>query len=405
MGRGGGGAEQRARASGLQYDAQRRATAPSTARRSTSTSPTRIGRKWQLRTIQLDYLRPERFDLTYIGEDNAEHRPVVHPPRDLRLVRALHRHPHRALRGRVPGLARAGAGARRDRVGQAPRLRARGRASGCAARGLRVELDEPNDKLGAKIRDAAAGRRSPITLVSAKGDGRAGGVAPRRHGGEDLKLMSSSSLGMRPPAKEAAVTFEGALKACGQRPGLPVLTPLEAEVAGPTRVRPLRYRCWRRLTSETGAVYRQLEVSTSLGTPERIAASAPAKSASSGPRGAARYPRPSSSAGARPPKSGWTSSRSARTAKPPVCKIMDYGKFKYERRRSRARPRRSRSWSSSRKSSSGPRPTSTTTTSRSERAALPRGGQQGPRDHHVPRPRDRPQGNRPEDPRWRSSRI
>src|SRR5207253_1983806 len=36
-----------------------------------------IGRKWQLGTIQLDYLAAERFDLTYVGEDNAEHRPVV----------------------------------------------------------------------------------------------------------------------------------------------------------------------------------------------------------------------------------------------------------------------------------------------------------------------------------------
>ena len=36
-----------------------------------------IGRKWQLGTIQLDYAAPERFDLIYVGEDNAEHRPVV----------------------------------------------------------------------------------------------------------------------------------------------------------------------------------------------------------------------------------------------------------------------------------------------------------------------------------------
>ncbi|HEY0996168.1 MAG TPA: threonine--tRNA ligase [Gemmatimonadaceae bacterium] len=36
-----------------------------------------IGRLWQLGTIQLDYNAPERFDLTYTGEDNAEHRPVV----------------------------------------------------------------------------------------------------------------------------------------------------------------------------------------------------------------------------------------------------------------------------------------------------------------------------------------
>ena len=36
-----------------------------------------IGRAWQLGTIQLDYSNPERFDLTYVGEDNATHLPVV----------------------------------------------------------------------------------------------------------------------------------------------------------------------------------------------------------------------------------------------------------------------------------------------------------------------------------------
>jgi threonyl-tRNA synthetase len=36
-----------------------------------------IGRKWQCATIQLDYQMPQRFDLKYIGADNAEHRPVV----------------------------------------------------------------------------------------------------------------------------------------------------------------------------------------------------------------------------------------------------------------------------------------------------------------------------------------
>ena len=36
-----------------------------------------IGRTWQLGTIQLDYAAPERFDLSYVGEDNKEHRPVV----------------------------------------------------------------------------------------------------------------------------------------------------------------------------------------------------------------------------------------------------------------------------------------------------------------------------------------
>ena len=36
-----------------------------------------IGRPWQLGTIQLDYMNPERFDMSYVGEDNTAHRPVV----------------------------------------------------------------------------------------------------------------------------------------------------------------------------------------------------------------------------------------------------------------------------------------------------------------------------------------
>jgi len=36
-----------------------------------------LGRKWQCGTIQLDYQMPQRFDLKYVGADNAEHRPVV----------------------------------------------------------------------------------------------------------------------------------------------------------------------------------------------------------------------------------------------------------------------------------------------------------------------------------------
>ena len=36
-----------------------------------------IGRSWQLGTVQLDYYMPDRFELAYVGEDNAEHRPVM----------------------------------------------------------------------------------------------------------------------------------------------------------------------------------------------------------------------------------------------------------------------------------------------------------------------------------------
>ena len=36
-----------------------------------------LGRKWQLGTIQVDYNLPERFELSYKGSDNEEHRPVM----------------------------------------------------------------------------------------------------------------------------------------------------------------------------------------------------------------------------------------------------------------------------------------------------------------------------------------
>ena len=36
-----------------------------------------IGREWQLGTVQVDYSLPERFGLSYVGSDNAEHRPVM----------------------------------------------------------------------------------------------------------------------------------------------------------------------------------------------------------------------------------------------------------------------------------------------------------------------------------------
>ena len=53
--------------------ATRRSTAPS----SISWCSDVIGREWQLGTIQVDYNLPERFDITYTGEDGADHRPVM----------------------------------------------------------------------------------------------------------------------------------------------------------------------------------------------------------------------------------------------------------------------------------------------------------------------------------------
>ncbi|NOK33181.1 threonine--tRNA ligase [Corallococcus exercitus] len=146
-----------------------------------------IGRKWQLGTMQLDYLAPERFDLTYVGEDNAEHRPVV-----------LHRAIFGSFERFTAILIEHFAGAfpawlapvQATLVTVADRQLdyARKVRDDLRAKGFRVELDERGMTLNAKIREAQM-QKVPFTLVVGDNEVEAGAVAPRRYGGEDLKTM------------------------------------------------------------------------------------------------------------------------------------------------------------------------------------------------------------------------
>ncbi|NOJ93788.1 threonine--tRNA ligase [Corallococcus coralloides] len=146
-----------------------------------------IGRKWQLGTMQLDYLAPERFDLTYVGEDNAEHRPVV-----------LHRAIFGSFERFTAILIEHFAGAfpawlapvQATIVTVADRQLdyARKVRDDLRAKGFRVELDERGMTLNAKIREAQM-QKVPFTLVVGDNEVEAGAVAPRRYGGEDLKTM------------------------------------------------------------------------------------------------------------------------------------------------------------------------------------------------------------------------
>ena len=92
-----------------------------------------LGRSWQMGTIQLDYQMPIRFGLTYYGRRQPGAPPGGDPPRPARLARAVHGHPHRALRRRLPVLARPrpGAGA----AGRRAPSRARGGRGRAPARG------------------------------------------------------------------------------------------------------------------------------------------------------------------------------------------------------------------------------------------------------------------------------
>jgi threonyl-tRNA synthetase len=147
-----------------------------------------LGRTWQLCTIQLDYAAPERFDLTYVGDDNKEHRPVV-----------IHRAIYGSFERFIAILTEHYAGAFPTWVApvQARVLTVSDRfeewggavLARLLAAGYRAELDESSDKLGAKIRNAELAK-IPFALVVGEKEVEAKGVAPRRHGGADLKTMS-----------------------------------------------------------------------------------------------------------------------------------------------------------------------------------------------------------------------
>src|SRR5678815_4561972 len=112
-----------------------------------------IGRKWQCATIQLDYQIPERFDLKYIGADNAEHRPVV-----------IHRAIYGSFERFLAMLIEHYAGA--FPLWLAPHQvvvlpiadrhldYCRSIQAELAQAGLRVTLDERQEKIGYKIREA-----------------------------------------------------------------------------------------------------------------------------------------------------------------------------------------------------------------------------------------------------------
>jgi len=143
-----------------------------------------IGRKWQCATIQLDYQMPERFDLKYVGADNAEHRPVV-----------IHRAIFGSFERFIALLIEHYAGAFplwlapvqvvvlpiADRHAEY----ARSVRDRLAAAGLRVELDERQEKIGYKIREAQM-QKVPYMLVTGDREAAEATVAVRSRSGGDL---------------------------------------------------------------------------------------------------------------------------------------------------------------------------------------------------------------------------
>jgi threonyl-tRNA synthetase len=142
-----------------------------------------IGRKWQCATIQLDYQMPERFDLKYVGADNAVHRPVV-----------IHRAIFGSFERFIALLIEHYAGAFplwlapvqvtvlpiADRhLPYAASVRDR-----LAAAGLRVDVDERYEKIGYKIREAQL-QKIPYMLVVGDKEAAEGTVSVRARTGGD----------------------------------------------------------------------------------------------------------------------------------------------------------------------------------------------------------------------------
>jgi threonyl-tRNA synthetase len=163
-----------------------------------------LGRKWQTATIQLDFQQPQRFKLTYIGADNAEHTPVV-----------IHRAIYGSFERFIATLIEHFAGAFPPWLApvQATLVTVADRhlpyahevAQRLYAAGFRVEVDERGEKLGSKIRDVEM-QKIPFCVVIGDKEVAEGGVSPRRHGGEDLKFMKLDAF-LAFLAKEAAPPF------------------------------------------------------------------------------------------------------------------------------------------------------------------------------------------------------
>ncbi|MFH1560394.1 MAG: threonine--tRNA ligase [Chloroflexota bacterium] len=147
-----------------------------------------LGREWQCTTIQFDFNLPERFDVTYIGEDGREHRPYM---------------VHRALLGSIERffgvLIEHYAGAFPTWLApvQAVVIPIADRHLDYAhlvegslkERGIRVEVDDRSERMNAKIRHAQL-QKVPYMLVVGDKEAASDAVAVRLRDGQDMGLKT-----------------------------------------------------------------------------------------------------------------------------------------------------------------------------------------------------------------------
>ncbi len=151
-----------------------------------------LGRTWQCGTIQLDFQLPEKFDMTYVGEDGEKHRPVM-----------IHRVLFGSIERFIGILTEHFAGAfptwlspvqvRLMSITDKQLPYAEEVAEKMKAAGLRVEVDSRNEKVGYKIREAVT-QKIPYILVAGDKEVENGLISVRRLGKGDQGTMAVDEL-------------------------------------------------------------------------------------------------------------------------------------------------------------------------------------------------------------------
>ena len=149
---------------------------------------TALGHDETLSTVQLDYQMPEKFDLTYVGEDGKNHRPVVIHRGVVGTMERFVAFLIEEYKGAfpvwlapvqvkvIPVSLQAHVGAAKDMEDQ---LR---------LAGVRVEVDERDEKIGYKIRESQT-QKVPFTIVLGDKEMESGSVNIRRYGEKDTTSM------------------------------------------------------------------------------------------------------------------------------------------------------------------------------------------------------------------------
>jgi len=143
-----------------------------------------LGRRWQLGTVQVDYVMPERFDLEYTGSDGQKHRPVV-----------IHRAPFGSLERFIGILIEHYAGdfptwlapiqAAVIPVSQNFSEYAKSVNEKLVISGIRTEFDDRNEKIGYKIRDWET-QKVPYMIIVGEKEQSANNISVRQHKKGDL---------------------------------------------------------------------------------------------------------------------------------------------------------------------------------------------------------------------------